>query len=130
MATIIRFNIPLCVISLLDGYDEGKIINAVQSDLNGGTVKKSSSETRHDWKTVKNTDSEGERMVIIARSKAGETLQLENTIGNRFYSWCASVVRMNSFGTTTVELPYSFKTWLDKFAKVEVKPENEVKKEA
>lgn len=117
MATIIRFVIPACVVELLDGYDEGRIINAVQSDLNKGTVKKSSSDTRHDWKSVKDADSGTERMVIMARSKAGETLQLENSVATRFYAWCMALVRMNSFGPTSVALPKQFTTWLE-FAKV------------
>jgi len=119
MATIIRFNIPNCVANIMGDYDENKVINAVQSDLNAGTILASKTAATQDWKTVKDDDG-NERQVIIAKTKTGERCQLENTIPNKFYAWCSAMVRANSFAATEVTLPAVFKTWLDKFAKLPV----------
>lgn len=116
MATIIRFAIPSIISDKLSSYDQNKIVNAVQAELNSGIVLKASSRQQQDWKTVK--DDEGnERMVIVATTKAGEKLQLENGIGNRFYAWCSQMSRLQTFGATEFSIPAVYVKWLDGFAK-------------
>ena len=115
MSTIIRFTIPSSVESLLEAFDSIKIVNAVQSELNKGKVMKSSYASKQDWKTVKDDDG-NERIVLIIGTKAGERLQTENTIGIRFYGWCMTFAKLNTFATTDSKLPECFEKWLNGFA--------------
>ena len=115
MGSIIKFVIPEILNDKLVGYDLNKIIRAVQSELNAGTVLNSSTKDSQDWKTVKDGDGH-ERMVMDCRTKAGERMQLENTVGNRFYAWTRALVRLQSFGKTPFEIPQQFIKWLT-FAK-------------
>lgn len=110
-----QYIIPTAIINLLDDYDLTKIVNAVQGEINAGTVKKSSNKTSLDWKTVKADGNE--RQIIISKNKTGETLHLERGPGARFFGWSTYAAKMQSFGTTDIKLPETFKTWLDKFAK-------------
>lgn len=119
MATIIRFNIPTVVLNLIcDQWDTLKIVNAVQSELNAGTILKSKTTDEQKWKAVKDDDG-NERMVIIAATKTGERIQLENGKGNRFYAWCGSMVRLQSFGATEFTIPKVYVDWFNQFAKLE-----------
>ena len=113
--SIIRFTIPMTVEPLVENFDNLKIVNAVQSELNKGKVLKTSCQSKQDWKTVKDDDG-NERMVLLVGTKAGERLQLETTIGARFYGWCMTVAKLNTFATTESKLPECFEKWLTGFA--------------
>ena len=117
MATIVKFSVPSLVLAKLNAYDVTKIVNNVQSDLNAGTVRKSSTKQSQDWKSVKNDDGE-ERMVIDVRTKTGESLRLENTIATRFFAWCNSLKNLQTYGETDFVLPDCFVKWFDKTAKL------------
>lgn len=116
MATIITYAIPACINTLLADYNHEAIVNAVQSELNAGSILKASAKTTCDFAIIKNNDG-SKYQAIVFRSKAGEKLACNVTVPVLFASWTKSIETAMSYGTFDFTMPANFATWLNKFAK-------------
>lgn len=103
-----------------NGYDLNKVIQAVQSSLNAGSLLKASASTKQAIRSVKEN---GHNILCLdVTTKAGERLRYNLAdIGVKFYGWTET--RRDSWllcGDSMPILPLDvFGKWLDKFAKIE-----------
>ena len=110
MATIVKFNIPPNVNEQLDGkFNTVGIVDAVQAELNAGSVQKSNASSKAAWKSIKVNGTAS--LVIDVTSKTGEKLRLQNTIPAKFYAWCLANSNMQSFAATDTPIPEVFIKW-------------------
>ena len=114
---ITKFYMPEEVVTQLTSAkaDVEKTVNAVQAEINKAVLKKSSTESKAKWVSVK--DNGRTVQYIDIRTKAGEHLRAVNTIPAKFYAWCLTYDDMQSFATTPVNVPKVFIDWAESIGK-------------
>jgi hypothetical protein len=93
-------------------FNQTKLIDSIQSALNGGETRKATSKRKVEMGMKKFGVDEEKSICFDFKASDSETLRVRDSIASRFAAWSWSIEDLQRYGESFVTLPDTFEDWI------------------